>query len=207
MKATYYHFKVEFDPVNHIYRSGGKIIPCVSDILRAGGFLPDFSQVNEQVLNASRDFGKAVHRACALWSANNLDEKALDPLITPWLESWKKAVKYLGIKIIKVEEPMVSEKWRFAGTPDIIGIIKGNVVVDIKTPSSFHPSTALQTAGYEILAEENGFKIKQRIGVRLTAEGRPQIKVFDGSMDKIVFCGAVNGYHWKTKNGYKEAIV
>jgi hypothetical protein len=201
--------QVRFNEVDHTYFLEGQPIPCVSDILRAGGFLPDFSNVNEQVLNASRDFGKAVHRACALWSANNLDEKALDPQIAPWLASWKKAVKDLGIKIVQVEKPIASEKWGVAGTPDVFGLIgKGHAVIDIKTPATFYPSVGLQTAGYAILVEEYyGVKIKKRIGIRLTAEGRPQIKVFEDPSELIVFLGAVNAYRWKARYGLLEVKI
>lgn len=62
-----------------------------------------------------------------------------------------------SIKIKSAETPMVSEFYRFGGTPDAIGRADGGrlVLIDWKTSNSVHPEYIAQVAAYAKLWEEN----------------------------------------------------
>lgn len=59
-----------------------------------------------------------------------------------------------------VEQPLVSEKLKFGGQPDIF-IPEWNRLLDIKTSNGIYDSFWLQLAGYAILLEENGYKVSE----------------------------------------------
>jgi hypothetical protein len=65
---------------------------------------------------------------------------------------WEKAMKpkYLGTEI-----QLVSEKYRFGGTADMIGEIGGELVLaDWKTSKGIYPEMTIQIAAYKIAYEE-----------------------------------------------------
>lgn len=60
------------------------------------------------------------------------------------------------LEIIDQEMALVSEKFRFAGTPDAIGRIDGQLcLVDWKTSNGVYSDYLLQLAAYRLLWEEN----------------------------------------------------
>ncbi len=67
--------------------------------------------------------------------------------------SWEKQSK---LNIIQQEMPLVSEKYRFGGTPDAIGEMDGKLcLVDWKTSNSVYQDYLIQLAAYKQLWEEN----------------------------------------------------
>ena len=68
-----------------------------------------------------------------------------------WLESTALTVK-------PMETPMVSEEFKFGGTPDAVGLSMGrSYVMDWKTGKSIYPEVALQMAAYRQLLREAGY--------------------------------------------------
>lgn len=60
------------------------------------------------------------------------------------------------LEIVAQEMQLVSEKYRFGGTPDAIGSINGELcLVDWKTSNGVYSDYLLQLAAYRILWEEN----------------------------------------------------
>lgn len=188
---------------NHIYRWNGVIVPGVSEILQAGGFI-DFSGVPDYLLEQARKFGSAVHTACHLDNIGMLNESTLsDPLI-PYLESWRKFKIDYKAKILESEFMIYSEKWGFAGTlDDIVKIRDGIILLDLKSSVSMPPSVELQTAAYKIAVEDQeGLKISERWGVLLRETGIPVIHKCKERTDEATFKGAVSGYRFKQRKNY-----
>jgi len=68
-------------------------------------------------------------------------------------EEWAKRSK---MEVVATEEPLVSEKYRFGGTPDAIILVDGKLSVgDWKTANRLYPDNLLQLAAYKVLWEEN----------------------------------------------------
>lgn len=147
--------KFSFDAATHTYRYGGEIIPSVTQIMAP---LFDFSSVPAATLEASRQWGTAVHEMIRLWIADDLDEGNLDPALKTVLsgfEVWTNGpiYKHAPLQGWIVEAPLSHPKLKYAGTPDII--IDGIAIIDIKTRK---PSKAdsIQLAAYDRLHLENG---------------------------------------------------
>lgn len=71
-------------------------------------------------------------------------------------ENYREWAGQTKLKIVAQEMQLVSEKYRFGGTPDAIGIVNGALcLVDWKTSNGLYPDMLLQLAAYRILWEEN----------------------------------------------------
>lgn len=175
-------------------------LPRVTAIL-AGAGLMDFSKVPDNVLLPAQTFGSAVHRACELSDLETLDLEILSEPLLPYLQAWRRFCKDYDFKFMKdeIEISMVSHKWGFRGTPDRISKIDFTLI-DLKTSTSMHPATAIQCAAYAILAEENGIKIKKRIGVQLLETGKYKATPYNKLTDKTIFLSCLNVYNWRRKN-------
>jgi len=65
------------------------------------------------------------------------------------------------IRPILVEKPLVSEKYRFGGTPDIYANIDSvNELIDLKTGSGIYPEMVIQASTYKYLLVENGYPVE-----------------------------------------------
>ena len=193
---------LKFDHKTHSYTLGGKCVPSVSAILRGAG-LVDFSGIDRTVLARASTFGTAVHRACELDDKKDLDESVLSEHLVPYLLAWRNFMEQTGFKVLESETPVGSKKWGYAGTPDRVGTIKGQLtIVDLKTNAVMRPECALQIAGYKIAYEEmRGEKVKKRIAVHLKPDGKYALHCYADQMDETVFMSAVNIYKFKNKGG------
>jgi predicted RecB family nuclease len=72
-------------------------------------------------------------------------------------EGYKRWAEQSHLKIIDTEIKLVSEEYRYGGTPDAIGML-GDVLVllDWKTGKRLYPEALLQLAAYRQLLGENG---------------------------------------------------
>lgn len=91
-----------------------------------------------------------------------------------WLE-WKKGKL---IDVVMVEEPMVSETFRYGGTPDAIIYLDGVLtLLDFKTSDSgIWPEMRHQVAAYHNLALERGWQIDQSMILRFGKDDMEQFE-------------------------------
>jgi len=81
------------------------------------------------------DFGNRVHKAIEEFNLNKFDESQ-DPEIWPWLETYVRWTHKRLVRVIAVEKTVVSNRWGFGGTIDLIAEvrgIRGPVIIDYKT--------------------------------------------------------------------------
>ena len=197
--------KLTFNTEKHEYLVEGIRLPSVTEILQEGGFI-DLSAVRPDVLEAARNFGNAVHKMAELWDKGTLEMLTLDPQLLPYLEGLKKFEKdyELSFEPDEIEQHLFSKVWHFAGTPDRFKKNRG-LLIDFKS-GTMQPATKLQTAGYDVLIEENlRIKIKERLGVQLLP-GDYKVYPYKDRTDKIVFLGAVNGYYFKQKHNLLKGV-
>lgn len=72
------------------------------------------------------------------------------------LESFVKWEAEHGLKIVATERPLVSEKFRFGGTLDAIGLVDGELVIlDWKSGNRIYAEAVAQCAAYRQLWNEN----------------------------------------------------
>lgn len=107
---------VTFEPYMHTYFYNGNILPSITQILTAEGFI-DTAFYDEW----SRDKGSMVHLACRYDLAGELDEDTLDDEIRPYLSAFRKFMADSGFKVERSEVPGINTTYSYAGTPDLIG--------------------------------------------------------------------------------------
>lgn len=72
------------------------------------------------------------------------------------------------IEVALIEEPMVSEQFRFGGTIDCLGKINGDLcLIDFKTSKGIFPEMMVQVVAYRQLLIEHGYAIDQVIILRV----------------------------------------
>ena len=111
------------------------------------------------------------------------------------------------IKPTFVEEPLISEVYRFGGTPDFYGDIDGTMtLLDLKT-GNIYPEHWFQLAAYNILLEELGHRVDQRILLNI---GRDETENFVEAKrsgpaledEKGIFLSCLNIYECKRRLKY-----
>jgi hypothetical protein len=98
------------------------------------------------------------------------------------------------MKFDAIEQPLWHPVYGFAGTPDRI---KENTIWDIKTGTTVYPSSAIQLAGYSILAD---IPTARRLVVQLKPDGKYQVHEFKERTDRQVFLSCLTAYQWRIKN-------
>ncbi len=77
------------------------------------------------------------------------------------MEAFLDFEKVNKLEPIKLELPLVSEKYRFGGTIDCYGKLNGKLcLIDFKTSNGVWPEMRVQIAAYAELLKENGYKVE-----------------------------------------------
>ncbi len=75
------------------------------------------------------------------------------------MRSWHRWKEGKTLEPILLEKPLVSETYRFGGTPDFYGKVDGKLfLLDFKTSGGIYPEYYYQLAAYWVLLEENGYE-------------------------------------------------
>lgn len=178
-----------FDPQAHEYRVGPRVLLSVTQILQRAGLIDTTWYTPE---SATR--GRYVADATAMYDAGELDQDELDPALKPYVEAWAAFRLQAPFVIEQAEQPLHSEIYGFAGTPDRVGLMGGApCVLDIKTgaPERWH---ALQLAAYSMLIGIPGL---QRFGLYLSADGKWTSRRYSDPNDEQVFLSALALVNWK----------
>lgn len=119
----------------------------------------------DQDLETACDIGTAVHDMAERFLRNGdvvadvgaeygLDEEAVRKA-TNSFNAFKRWATDTKLKFEAMEQGMVSEKYHYGGTPDIIMVNEDRCIGDFKTSSGIYESMPLQLAAYKMLWEEN----------------------------------------------------
>lgn len=111
----------------------------------------------------SADIGTITHeRIKAYFSGYEIDNFNISPeaweLANNSLVSFYEWARPRKIKPILIETPLVSEKYRYGGTPDVYGEMDDRLtLLDFKTGAGIYPDFFVQLAAYSKLLIENGY--------------------------------------------------
>lgn len=136
---------LEFDAETHTYKLNGKVVPSVTQVIRA--VLPE-RPVDEFYLGR----GRAIHHGCRLLDEGRLDWSTVAPEIEPRIRAWQNfRVDLCGYRPCAIEQPLGSEALQFAGTLDRVFERQGAdwTLMDLK--STISPQARVQLGGYSIL--------------------------------------------------------
>jgi hypothetical protein len=162
--------------MNRFYEIDGSLLPSVTTVL---GIIrrQQLEYWRGMVGNAEADrimyeaaaLGKEVHSRCHDVVRGIIqEEEARQNLLVGAFYDWFHATVK---EVIESEKPTWSLKYGYAGTPDLVCILKGDqsnpTVVDIKTTGAIWKDMALQTGAYQGALMENGIKPWRRMVVHL----------------------------------------
>ena len=180
---------LEFDAEGHVYRWNGEQKPGVTQIIRTALGNP-FARVAGGVLETARQRGNAVHRACELDDAGNLDESSLDARIVPYVEAWRDFRHAFRFEVLFSEMPLYMPVYDFAGTPDCVVRFDDERfgVIDRKSGLPGR-AAALQTVAYAMLVrpmlgdgEVVGCQIR-RFALQMQANGNYRLHEYTSPRD------------------------
>ncbi len=162
-----------------------------------------------------RLLGSAVAKLIELDLMGTLPEE-IDAGLIPWRDAWRECRDALKIEALLVEKALHSVRHGVAGKLDLACYFRARLsarmrealaIVDAKcTCAAPAPATALQTAGYQLLLEENypWLKVKERHALWLRPEESPRWRLIEykDPNDRQHFLCALDYFCWKKDNGY-----
>lgn len=192
-----------FDSKNHTYHApDGMRLEGVTDIL--SGELGGFDGFPESAAMRGTD----VHTAIQLFTEDDLDESTLTEEVAEYLDCFKRAQEFHGIKILQNEIMRYHPKYLYAGRCDAIVEINGvRGVIDYKTGLPNGARERWQLAAYmELLKREvpgltgrwnlyiKPGHYKDKCGFQLTEYTSPR--------DFMEFLALFSAYSLKKNEGY-----
>lgn len=191
---------VVFSPEGHTYTIDARPVPSVTQILRK---LYDFSHVSAAVLAAKGALGTAVHLACELHDADDLDEASVAPDVVPFLDAYRLFKQQKCTRVIATEQIVSHATVGYAGKFDLLTEFDdARWLIDWKIPLAISPVVALQTAAYvgAMSAELRGGKLPRRAALQLKADGKYKLHEFADPNDWPTFVAFATSHHWTTRN-------
>lgn len=186
-----------FESEGHRYFIDERRVPSVTEVLEP---LQIWDGVPLDVLEAARIFGQRVHEACHLMLHDILVWNTLAPELVPYVMAARKAIADLGIKVLASEHRMCDPALAFAGTLDILGVMKRfTCVFDWKSSVTMPRTAGPQTAAYNHLYQRNMGQVRgmKRFGILLRPDGDYRLSAFDDERDWTMFVSALNLWHWR----------
>lgn len=193
----------------HIYRVRGEIFPSSTQVLAEyikteiygetwWIHTPTSSAIADHIMEKGRQIGNAIHKiAFYILMGKGIEEDTLNPiLIGPYCQIMQFVDKYKPEAIL-CEKPLVSRRYRYAGTPDLFANIKGkSSLIDIKT--GVGSLVGPQVASYEKLIHENEYKgVIDKYVLRIPKDGRDySLTKLTGKDDFLFFLNRLNQYHY-----------
>jgi hypothetical protein len=189
-----------FDPATHTYTLDGRVVPSVTQVLRA---LPnEYAMVDPDVLERAAEIGRAVHWIIEHEILGDLDEELVDFHLLPYLDQWRAFRRTSGFEPLLSEGQVWSRRYRYAGTLDLFGRLNGRkALIDAKRTAAVPRSAGPQTAGYRIALSETHPDLLapdepvDRFALHLTPN-RWQLVPFRAATDQRVFLSALTIYQW-----------
>lgn len=187
---------ISFDEEKHEYRLDGTLIPSVTQILEV---VTDYANVPRDILMRAAQRGTFVHKAVELHCKGTLDIFSLDEEIADRYFAYVKFEKESRFKPTATEQRVFSDKYRYAGTFDLIGpdVItgRGQALIDIKTTAQVMPGVGPQLAAYEqAYRETNNIRANARLNryaLMLRADGSYETIPYNDKKDWSVFLSAL----------------
>ena len=194
-----------FEPDDHVYRHGGRVIPSVTQVLALAGYMSWLRFIDAEVLRVAQERGHHVHRAVELLLKGQLDWKTVTPEVAGYLESfeeWARQVKFKPDRRT-IERRFHEKEYGFAGTLDVIGTLHeepDRAVVDWKS-GGITVAAALQTGAYT----RHDRSVKKRFALQLRGDGKlakmTEFPERELQSDFAVFVGALGVVHHKRRHG------
>jgi hypothetical protein len=183
-----------FDEATHAYTLDGRRLPSVTQIIRP---LADYGHIPREILERKMALGTAVHLACDLDDAGELDDAATNPEVLGYVVGWRQYLAAVQGRVLMSEQRRYHQRLGFAGTLDRVVLVEGrHWLVDLKTAADPMPSWGVQLAGYRLLLDGE-IEIHARAAVRLLPGGDFRVDLFRNPNDEACFRACLSIHQWK----------
>jgi hypothetical protein len=192
------------DPTHTYHHRDGRLLPGVTQILKAGGFIREETYRFARrfgTLDAAMERGRFAHLAIHLLEKGTLDWFSLDADIEQYVHSYERWKNLTAYRVLHSEGLVWEPTYQYAGSFDSWGVLNGEeVLIDFKT-GAIPWWGGLQLAAYNFcLPTPTLGPQRKRYGLQLFDDGAAaRLKAFDDIEDEAVFLGAVGGFHYKVK--------
>lgn len=170
-----------YNAEKHTYALAGKEIIGLTATLQANGLYRYLDNVKDDVAEWARERGKGAHLATLFHDRGTLDPASVHEKVKPYLDAWIDFKTINRFKMIHLEEPIYSAKWRFGCTPDrIVDCGLGQYgTLEIKASAYKSPTYAFQTVGQAVAASEfYGLNVRRRFVIRLLPTGKYKLEEY-----------------------------
>ena len=200
---------LQFDEIQHRYTLNGKPVPSVTSIISTVS--ADSILSNNFKMAGIR--GTAVHAVCEkLNNGEQVNVSSLDEDINRYVQGYISFLQTGLYEVTHSELRVYSPTKYYAGTVDIIAKNKKGdyCVMDIKTSALVSPTASLQMAAYAGAIEEMSakglldlgkIKIKERVVIWLTGDGKYELVKYKDPSDYNVFVCMLAAHNWRKKHG------
>ncbi len=187
---------LKFDPITHTYSVGSEILPSITQVLVAEGF------INTDFYTAGgRDRGTIIHEVTCLHDSGDLIEDEVLAEYLPYLRAYKDFLKDTGFRSLESETPRYHKTLWYAGTPDRVGEMgKYMAVVDIKSGAveTWHK---LQLAAQgELVKQDFNVVMVKRYGLQLRPDGKYRLQEYPDRQDAGMWRSIIAVHNWKKQN-------
>jgi len=178
------------DLKQRMYEVDGKMYPRVTTILNII-HRPELERWRGKRGNVEADrirddmaeIGTSLHNVCRLFNRDRSFEIPTTSQIGRMFSTYRQWFEMVIGTVIETEQLVVSRKFGYAGTFDLLAVLKGDTipsVIDLKTSKDFWPTMALQLAAYREALLEEGKEVGRRLVVRIDKleTGKLEIKEY-----------------------------
>ena len=194
--------ELRLDEATHEYHLDGALIPSVTQVLKEAGLI-SFEGIDPALLEFAQARGKAVHAAIHFLDEGDLLWASVNPLIEGYIRAYEFFKETVGFVVEQSERQVFNPTFRFAGTLDCLGSIRGRgskILVDLKT-SPVMPWVGLQLAGYDLCLDRT--VSRERWAVHLSGDGKFYISEFRDRSDQQIFLSALAVANWRRNHNGK----
>ena len=181
---------LDFEPVTHCYTVNGRVLPSVTQVLTAAGFVDPRFYTDEACAR-----GTAVHAAVQQFHAGG-ELGPVEAEYAPFLDAYLTFTDLTGYAVEASEQRVYDPLRGYAGTYDLLGTLPsyhaGRDLIDIKT-GSIPTWVGYQTAAYARLLPG----IVRRWALNLRADGSYRLEPLTARSDEAVFLAALTVAHAK----------
>lgn len=195
--------ELTFDPVEHRYTIGDRVLPSVTQIT---GTIASLAGIPAAVLEAKRDLGTAVHLATQYYDEGDLDRDSLPTEVLPYLDAYIRFREETGFTPTHIEQRVHHLAFGYAGTFDRIGTFdhlkrvhaRAECLVDLKATYRIAPVYGIQTALYAAAAMPDRKLL--RFALQLKPDRTYRLKEFLDPSDLSVGLAALTVHNWKARH-------
>jgi hypothetical protein len=170
---------------------------------------------HSQAKNVAADIGTMIHD----WLSNYLKallerktppKKPVNKEMKAAIDGFFRWAKDVKLKVISSERKVYHDKYKYAGTLDLEGIVNGKrTIIDIKTGNSIYPEYFLQASAYlRAIEKENGKQynggvVILRLSKKVEEKGQIIVEPFEAVKDERVdlhfktFLACLQVYRWQ----------